>query len=398
MLPSLVRIRLATRTRKQGSWVRLFLHPFLVLCVLTPGFSLSGTVHGVHSDSSAFNLVTALLEDEFSSNPEDSNLLHSRPQNITHSIRSGPTSTQTPNSLSSSSQWLTRFSTPVEIVELPAAATDADLIALLTADIPVVVLDPIVISSSAVLQSPLYRTVFDHPHAILVVIGIETPEARSYVETLFDSHSTRSERGPGKVDEGKGTVWTNRPKVIYANPLQSLESLHTLKENPGSLQAIEAYQHGRLSSRISDFDNAVRGNLVEAKTTLGKDTSPHAFTAVALLHRSLNLARRSLDDSLREADDLRRSIGELLGETEKAKVCLHPDVLDIWEGTPGKEAGTDEVKKAMIKSKQDIKRALNQLKWWKLLWRVDDVQEIVNAAIQRQWCRDLERTVRLSPS
>ena len=398
MLPSLVRIRPVTRVRKRGSWVRLFLHPFSVLYVLTPGFLLLGIVHGVHSDSSAFNVVTALLEDEFSSNPEDSNLLRSRPRNITHSIRSGPTPTQTPNSLSSSSQWLTRFSTPVEIVELPAAATEADLIALLTADIPVVVLDPIATSSSAVFQSPLYRTVFDHPHAIFVVIGIETPEARSYVESLFDSHSTRSERGPGKVDEGKGSVWTNRPKVIYVNPLQALESLRTLRENPGSLQAIEVYQHGRLSSRVSDFDNTVRGNLVEAKTTLGKDTSPHAFTAVALLHRSLNLARRSLDDSLYEADDLRRGIGELLGEAEKAKVCLYPDVLDIWEGTPGKDTGTDEVKKAMIKSKQDVQHALDKLKWWKLLWRVDDVQEIVNVAIQRQWCRDLERTVRLLPS
>jgi len=100
-----------------------------------------------------------------------------------------------------------------------------------------------------------------------------------------------------------------------------------------------------------------------------------------------------LDKSMYEVDDLRCGIGELLGETEKAKVSLHPDVLGVWDGIPGKETGTGEVKKAMIKSKEDVRRALDRLRWWKLLWRADDVQEIVNTAIRQQWCKDLERTL-----
>ena len=283
----------------------------------------------------------------------------------------------------------------MEIIELPTATSDADLIALLTADIPVVVLNPIVMNPASLLHSPLYHTVLNQPHAILVIIGIETPEAQSYVQSLFAaaSNSPRSERGSEQREEEPKTIWTKFPKAIYTNPSQALESLHTLKKDPTSLQAIGNYQYGKLSSRISDFDAAVREHLIETQATLGKDGSPSAFTAVTLLCRSLNLARRTLDSSSREVDDLARGISELLGETETAKVCLRPDVLGMWEGVPGKESGMDEVKKAMIQSKEDVKRTLDALRWWKLLWRADDVQEIVNTAIQRRWCKDLERTV-----
>ena len=335
--------------------------------------------------------MTALLEDEFSSDPENTSLLHSRPRDITHSIRSGPTPIQSPNSLTLSSQWLTRFPTPAEIVEFPATTSDADLTTLLTADIPVVVLNPIMATPATVLLSPLYRIVFDHPHAVLAVIGVETPETRSYIQSLF-----ASPRGSGQTEGGTETTWTKCPRVVYINPSQALESLRTLKKNPTSLQAIEDYQHGKLSSRISDLGGVIRENLTEAKVTIGKDAPPHAFTAVALLHRSLNLAQRSLDDSSHEVDDLTFGIGKLLGETETAKVCLHSDVFGARDGVPGKETGMDEVKKAMIKSKEDVKHTLEALKWWKLLWRVDDVQEAVNAAVHRQWCKDLERTVCLS--
>lgn len=363
---------------------------FLPVCLLT---SLPGAVHGVQSDSCAFDFVTALLEDGFSSNAENTDLLRSRPRNVSRSIQFGPAPAQSSDSLLLSSQWLTRFPAPVEILELPTATSPAELFTLLTADIPVVVLNPIVTSLSAILQSPLYRAVLCHPHAILVIIGIETPETRSYVQSLFAAYSTYPECGSRKVGVGDETVWTKRPKVIHTNPSQALESLHALTENPGSLQAIGVYQHGRLSSRISDFDGAVRENLTEAKVTLGDDASPRTFTAIALLHQSLNLARRSLDDGLHEVSSLTCSISELLGETDKARDSLHSDVLGVWDSIPGKETGTDEVKKAMIRSKEDVKLALDRLKWWKLLWRVDDVQGIINAAIQQRWCKDLERRV-----
>ena len=114
---------------------------------------------------------------------------------ITHSIQSGPTPIQSSNSLSLSLQWLTCFSA---LVELPTGTSGPDLTTLLTADIPMLVLNPIVTPLAADLQSPLYRTVrFGHPHAVLVIIGIETPETRAVLHptTLrpsFNSFRTRS--------------------------------------------------------------------------------------------------------------------------------------------------------------------------------------------------------------
>ena len=86
----------------------------------------------------------------------------------------------------------------------------------------------------------------------------------------------------------------------------------------------------------------------------------------------------------------------MLGKTERTKVSLHPDVLGIWDGVSGEGDGMDEVGKAMVKSKEDVKHTLDALRWWKLLWRVDDVEEVVDAATEQRRCRDLERMMRSS--
>ena len=182
-------------------------------------FSTSCTVHGAHPDSGAFDLVMALLEDESPPDPENTNLPRPRPRNTTHPTQSGPTSTQSSHSLLLSSHWPTHFSTPVEVVELPTAGSDADLITLLTADIPVVVFNPIMDPTSFV-QSPLYRAVLSHPHASMTIIGIETPETRNYVQSLFASHSPRSERDSGEAG------W--RPGLSRCGP--SIQRLPTLPD------------------------------------------------------------------------------------------------------------------------------------------------------------------------
>jgi hypothetical protein len=57
-----------------------------------------------------------------------------------------------------------------------------------------------------------------------------------------------------------------------------------------------------------------------------------------------------------------RGSSEPLGETEKGKVSLNPGVVGVLDGASGKEAGTDEKKEAVIRSKED---ALDRLRWWK---------------------------------
>lgn len=55
--------------------------------------------------------------------------------------------------------------------------------------------------------------------------------------------------------------------------------------------------------------------------------------------------------------------------------------------------GENEILKAVSKSRKDIKTAMDCLTWWKLLWKVDDVGDIMTTAIDRAWCKDLEHKV-----
>ena len=151
------------------------------------------------------------------------------------------------------------------------------------------VFDPIMIYPTSVIQSPLYRPVLNHPRAILVIIGVETSEARSYVQSLFASHPSRSERGSGEVEDSAKATWAKHPKVIYVNPSQALESLYAQQKNPTSLRAIENYQRGRCF-RVSGLGSAVHRCLTGSQATPGKDAPSQVVTAIALLRRSLDLA------------------------------------------------------------------------------------------------------------
>ena len=105
---------------------------------------------------------------------------------------------------------------------------------------------------------------------------------------------------------------------------------------------------------------------MESQAIPGKGT-PQVATTIALLRRSLDLARRALDGSLREVEDLGCGISEVLGEIERPQVSPRPDVLGIWDGVSGKEAKMGGVEKVVVKSKEDVKRTLDALGWWKLM-------------------------------
>ena len=152
-----------------------------------------------------------------------------------------------------------------------------------------------------------------------------------------------------------------------------------------------------LSSHVSDLNGVVREYLMKSRATPGKGTLPQVATAIALLRPSPDLARRALDRSLREIEDMGCGISEVLGETDRPKVSPRPDVRGIWDGVSGKEVEMDGVKKVMVKSKEDVKRTLGALGRWQLVWRVDDVEEVFNTTLQLRWCNDLERMVRSSP-
>lgn len=87
---------------------------------------------------------------------------------------------------------------------------------------------------------------------------------------------------------------------------------------------------------------------------------------------------------------IRDQISELECRAEEAKAKAAREVF----GVAGEKAGEeDEIRKAVRIAKRDIGAVMDDLTWWKLLWRVDDVRVIVDSAVNGAWCKDLELTL-----
>jgi hypothetical protein len=41
---------------------------------------------------------------------------------------------------------------------------------------------------------------------------------------------------------------------------------------------------------------------------------------------------------------------------------------------------------------------MDELSWWRVMWRVDEIGVMVCSALKGAWCKDLERNVRISRS
>jgi hypothetical protein len=59
--------------------------------------------------------------------------------------------------------------------------------------------------------------------------------------------------------------------------------------------------------------------------------------------------------------------------------------------------GTYPVDKAFAQAGTEMRTVMGLLTWWRAAWRVDQIGEIVNDAVDKAWCNDLEKHVRPHP-
>jgi hypothetical protein len=152
-------------------------------------------------------------------------------------------------------------------------------------------------------------------------------------------------------------------------------------------------------SGIGNISKAIRERLSEIHKISGSGSTfaVRSYTASSLLQRSLYVSRVALSDAKRETDQLRQSISELTFKIEELRVKSQGEILGLFdEPSLVGENSKDEVSKALDKAKKDLKVVLDGLKWWKLLWRVDEISEIISTAVDKAWCKELERQVRFS--
>jgi hypothetical protein len=90
------------------------------------------------------------------------------------------------------------------------------------------------------------------------------------------------------------------------------------------------------------------------------------------------------------------AVSQLNGRMEEAKARARGEVL----GRPAENAAVnlsangDVVALALEDAGKEMREVMDRLTWWKMVWRVDEISHIITQAMQRTWCRNLERQVR----
>ena len=275
----------------------------------------------------------------------------------------------------SQSSWLQRFGVPIEVTEINASSSSISSDAegsktLFTADVPIVVCNPVstplasILPASSTVTLPLPRE--------NTVLTIVSPSSQLITST------SRSE----------GTTVLSSPeslRVLFVDPARAIHGLDVLADGSASSLSVQRYQDDASGSNVASVTNAVKDILSSVPSS--SVAAVHAQTGRALIKDALATAHGVLRKAKTDADTVLTSTSSLRSQMEEAKAKAHLEVFGA-----GKDG--DEITKAVAQAKRSVQPTMDTLQWYKLFWRVDDVREVVTAAVDRAWCRDLERKVR----
>jgi hypothetical protein len=76
---------------------------------------------------------------------------------------------------------------------------------------------------------------------------------------------------------------------------------------------------------------------------------------------------------------------------DEHKVRAYGEVL----GKKSKRNGQDEdqVTAALQEAEKSMQQVMQRLNWWRMVWRVDELGLTVGNAVERAWCKNLEKQV-----
>ncbi|KAG6335569.1 hypothetical protein ID866_3509 [Astraeus odoratus] len=333
-------------------------------------------VCGIDEFAGARDLVTVLLENPFSSDPAYNDILRNRWKNHPSSIviEYGASVALTNHSdvgrLDSPSTWLLQYSNDIQLVEFPplnmmlrANAESAKW--LLSSDILVILCDPLTTPVTALATQA--KHLLNRPNTILAFTSV-----------------VQSEYHRGRVSKELFDLGCIPGRILFLNPVQALDAIELLKKGSNLPWAIERYQHDSLCSRISSVAGAI-GELLSTTTgsTESSLLSLQTRTTLIQVQSALDASLNSVHCTTERLAELSASFVKLRSQVEDLKKKVENEVL---KGS-GKE---DVVGLALALGAKRMKRMLDALSFWNLVWRVDEVGAIVSATVQRQWCKELE--------
>ncbi|KAJ7774513.1 hypothetical protein DFH07DRAFT_952217 [Mycena maculata] len=290
--------------------------------------------------SGARDLVTALLEEPFTSDPQHARNLRGRagmsPEQTSLTIEYGSLAAE--GSLRLPLTFLDQFPVPVQVIE---AVDPSDL---QTADVPVLV--------SRLEELHILR--ITRPDS-LVAINIEPTETQPRAST------SRSTVAPARY--------------LYVSPSQALVALDALRESsPESPEAVQRYQTAFLASRVPTLTQTLHAILASLENT----AMLRNRTALAQIQSALAACRAAIQESRAELDRIAAGVSNLDACVEEERAKVNREVF----GSPDDHA----VDRALADASSMLENKLGEMKWHRMMWHIDEMTTYMAQTVRRVWC------------
>ncbi|KAJ6547625.1 hypothetical protein B0H19DRAFT_1166626 [Mycena capillaripes] len=297
------------------------------------------------TDTSARDVVTALLEEPFTSDAQQTRILRERwaaaaPEQTSLTIEYGSPAAE--GSLRLPLAYLDQFPVPLQVIE----GADPDL--LHTADVPVLVtrLDELQALSIA------------RPDC-LVVLNIEDTDSQPRAST------SRSPVAPSKY--------------LFVSPAQALSALAAVRESPASPDAVQRYQTTFLASRMPTLTQTLHAILASLQNT----SALRNRTALAQIRGALAACRVAMQDAREELDRVAAGVSDLNALVEEERVKVQRDVF----GSPDDHA----VDRALQDATALMKLKIDHMQWLRTMFVIDELSTYITQTVRRVWCVSLEK-------
>jgi hypothetical protein len=308
------------------------------------------------------------------------------------SCRYSPDLSIQPGSLSVPSPSLQRFTVPLEITELrplsstrspsPLSLDKTMLSQLFEADIPILLVNPLVTPLSTLLSIPL-------PQNTIVII--RAPSSPSFdVAQLFVS-----------VPHG-----APKPTIILADPSRAAKAIQLMQSNSTTSSAtVQRFQDEFTGSNVSAITSVLHDLLRPTAGSSGETKQkglPSDYLrvkfALVKLEDALSACLSSIQGIRIKLDQACVEASRLSDRVEETGAKVEYEVLGPVSSSPvslqSRHVKGNQVQEALKHAEKEMEKIMERFTWWRMIWRVDEITNLVSSALGRTWCPELERNVR----
>jgi hypothetical protein len=261
--------------------------------------------------------------------------------------------------------------------------------ALLSADIPILVLNALSLSSTGTVSTI---------SALLHTLSIKDGSARTPIIVLTGS-------GSGPINLAKSTLPPafQNATILTVDPWQAYRAVQTFQSS-GSVDAnvIQRYQDDFNSSRLSTLTQAIKtafspssSSATSPKGNATSVTDVRTRSALHIMSLATHAARSALCVQRAHSAYLLAHIeaarSQIMQAHESARRLLFASPSS--SSLPASSSAPDAVARSLATTEKVLKDTLDRLAWWRLLYAAGDVEYIVSTRAAQAWFRELEPEV-----